>query len=72
MESDNKIEGMVNFKHYLNDFGGQIVYGIRPIERRKGYFKLYLSLLEVQTTEIDRLWWIALIQIRNLKKDFKH
>lgn len=49
-ESDNKIIGMVNIRHYLNDylrkFGGHIGYGIRPTERRKGYNKvnLYLGL----------------------------
>ena len=51
-ESDNKIIGMINFKHYLNEylrnFGGHIGYVIRPTERRKGYAKiqLYLVLLE--------------------------
>lgn len=53
-ESDNKIIGMVNIRHYLNDylrkFGGHIGYGIRPTERRKGYNKiqLYLTLLKAQ------------------------
>ena len=60
-ESDNKIIGMVNFRHYLNEylknFGGHIGYGIRPTERRKGYAKiqLYLVLLEAQKMGIDKV-----------------
>lgn len=60
-ESDNKIVGMINFRHYLNDylknFGGHIGYGIRPTERRKGYAKiqLYLVLLEAQKMGIDKV-----------------
>lgn len=60
-ESDNKIIGMVNFRHYLNEylknFGGHIGYGIRPTERKKGYAKiqLYLVLLEAQKMGIDKV-----------------
>ena len=60
-ESDNKIIGMINFRHYLNEylkkFGGHIGYGIRPTERRKGYAKiqLYLVLLEAQKMGLDRI-----------------
>lgn len=60
-ESDNKIIGMVSFRHYLNEylkkFGGHIGYGIRPTERRKGYAKiqLYLVLLEAQKMGIDKV-----------------
>lgn len=60
-ESDNKIVGMVNFRHYLNDylknFGGHIGYGIRPSERRKGYAKiqLYLVLIEAQKMGLDKV-----------------
>lgn len=60
-ENDNKIVGMVNLRHYLNDylknFGGHIGYGIRPSERRKGYAKiqLYLTLLEAQKIGIDKV-----------------
>lgn len=49
-ESDNKIIGMVNIRLELNErllhCGGNIGYGIRPSERRKGYNKinLYLAL----------------------------
>ena len=60
-ESDNKIIGMVNIRHYLNDylrkFGGHIGYGIRPTERRKCYNKiqLYLVLLEAQKLNLDKV-----------------
>ena len=60
-EDDNKIVGMVNLRHYLNDFlknyGGHIGYGIRPTERRKGYAKiqLYLVLIEAQKLGIDKV-----------------
>ena len=60
-KSDNKIIGMINFRHYLNEylrnFGGHIGYGIRPTERRKGYAKvqLYLGLLEAQKMGIDKV-----------------
>ena len=60
-ESDNKIVGMVNLRHYLNDylknFGGHIGYGIRPTERRKGYAKiqLYMALIEAQKLGIDKV-----------------
>lgn len=40
-ESDNKLVGMIQIRHYLNDylekFGGHIGYSVRPSERRKGY-----------------------------------
>ena len=60
-ENDNKIVGMVNLRHYLNDYlknyGGHIGYGIRPSERRKGYAKiqLYLTLIEAQKLGIDKV-----------------
>ena len=60
-ESDNKIIGMVNFRHSLNErlrkIGGHIGYGIRPTERRKGYAKiqLYLALLEAQKLGLDKV-----------------
>jgi len=46
--SDNKIIGMINIRHKLNDFllneGGHIGYSIRPTERNKGYGTLMLKL----------------------------
>ncbi len=46
--SDNKIVGMINIRHKLNDFlfneGGHIGYSIRPTERKKGYGTLMLKL----------------------------
>ncbi len=43
-----KVLGMVNLRHYLNDFlfrvGGHIGYSVRPDERGRGYAKLQLKL----------------------------
>ncbi|URZ15255.1 GNAT family N-acetyltransferase [Clostridium felsineum] len=39
-KSDSKIVGIVNLRHYLNDFyknSGHIGYSVRPSERKKGY-----------------------------------
>ncbi|MHB8128753.1 MAG: GNAT family N-acetyltransferase [Mobilitalea sp.] len=45
---DNKIIGMINIRHKLNEFllreGGHIGYSIRPSERKKGYATLILTL----------------------------
>ena len=45
---DNKIIGMINIRHRLNEFllnqGGHIGYSIRPTEREKGYGTLILKL----------------------------
>ena len=47
-EGDSRILGMINFRHYFNEYiaeyAGHIGYGIRPSERRKGYAKAMLSL----------------------------
>jgi len=46
-ETDNKIVGMIQFRHYFNEFlekyCGHIGYSVRPDERRKGYAKMMLS-----------------------------
>lgn len=46
--SDDRIIGMINIRHRLNEFmlneGGHIGYSIRPTERKKGYGTLLLSL----------------------------
>ena len=53
-ENDDRIIGAINVRWNLPEsmkqFGGNIGYGIRPTERRKGYNKinLYLGLIEAQ------------------------
>lgn len=45
-ESDSRIIGMIDIRHYFNDFlekyAGNIGYAVRPTERRKGYAKKML------------------------------
>lgn len=47
-KSDNRIVGMIDVRHFLNDylkeFGGNIGYSIRPSERKKGYAKRMLEM----------------------------
>lgn len=47
-EADDRLVGMVNIRHKLNDwlnhYGGHIGYSIRPDERGKGYSKQQLRL----------------------------
>mgnify|MGYP002646335372 CR=1 FL=1 len=60
-KEDDKIIGMINIRHELNDFllqyGGHIGYGTRPTERRKGYNKisLYLGLLKSKELGLDKV-----------------
>ncbi len=47
-QSDNRLVGMINIRHRLNDwlldYGGHIGYSVRPDERGKGYAKAQLRL----------------------------
>lgn len=46
-EEDNRLVGMIQVRHYFNDYlskyGGNIGYSIRPSERQKGYAKAMLG-----------------------------
>ncbi|GGA77854.1 GNAT family N-acetyltransferase [Ornithinibacillus halotolerans] len=48
VNDDNRILGMIDIRHELNDFlyriGGNIGYSVRPTERKKGYATLALKL----------------------------
>ena len=60
-ENDNRIVGTINVRWNLNkemlQFGGNIGYGIRPTERRKGYNKinLYLGLKEAKKLGLNKV-----------------
>ena len=47
-EKDNSIVGMIDIRHYLNEYltqvGGNIGYSVRKTERNKGYAKQMLKL----------------------------
>ncbi len=53
---DDRLLGMVDIRHYLNDHllkcGGHIGYSIRPTERRKGYSKDILRLALEKCAEL--------------------
>lgn len=57
---DDRIAGVSNLRHYLNENllleGGHIGFGIRPSFRRKGYASVILSLtlLEAKKLNIDK------------------
>lgn len=46
-KADNRLVGMIQVRHYFNDylskFGGHIGYSVRPSERRKGYATAMLN-----------------------------
>jgi len=58
---DDKVVGALNIRwnlpESLKQFGGNIGYGIRPTERRKGYNKinLYLGLVEAQKIGLNKV-----------------
>lgn len=60
-KEDDKVVGALNIRWNLPEkmklFGGNIGYGIRPTERRKGYNKisLYLGLIETQKIGLDKV-----------------
>lgn len=60
-EGENRILGMINFRglfnDYLAEYGGNIGYGVRPSERRKGYAKamLLLCLEKCRELGLDRV-----------------
>ncbi|VEU80392.1 GNAT family N-acetyltransferase [Haploplasma axanthum] len=61
VDDTNYIYGMVNLRHYLNDFllneGGHVGYSIRPSKRGQGYGKIQLKLaLEIlKGKNVDRV-----------------
>lgn len=56
-EEDNKLVGMTNVRHTLNEylynFGGHIGYSVRKIERRKGYAKEMLKIALNECTKLE-------------------
>jgi predicted acetyltransferase len=71
-ENDGRNIGMIDIRHELNDFlrnyGGNIGYGVRPSERRKGYATQMLSLALEYCRKLDylKLWSHATKTIRLL------
>ena len=73
-KNDNKIIGTINVRWNLTEkmkqFGGNIGYGIRPTERRKGYNKINLYLGLIKALEEFNLDKVMLdCDVKNLGSD---
>ena len=55
---DNKLVGIIDFRHDLTEFllnyGGNIRYSIHPEERRKGYATEMLRLMLIKCKELNK------------------
>lgn len=64
-KKDNRIIGAINIRWNLPEsmkkFSGNIGYGIRPTERRKGYNKinLYLGLIEAKKVGLEKIMLVC-------------
>lgn len=55
--SDNKLIGIIDYRHPLSEFllkyGGNIGYSVRPLERRNGYAKEILKIILCRCKELN-------------------
>lgn len=60
-KSDNRLVGMIQVRHYFNDYlekyAGHIGYSVRPSERRKGYATWMLANIKpfCRSIDLDRI-----------------